>query len=354
MRLEIERERLLSAIEQSGEAIVVADPGGNIQYANPAFEQITGYAVEEAIGRNPRFLQSGKQDNAFYRQMWETLSAGRVWEGRLINMRKDGSLYTENATISPVMDQDGHVINYVGVKRDISKELELEERYRQSQKLEAIGQLAGGVAHDFNNLLLVINGYSEMAYDSLDRDHRARAALEGVMKAGSRAATLVSQLLAFSRRQMIQPEALDLNEVVSDLMKMLTRIIGEHIRLDFVPGDPLGRVWADRGMMEQIIMNLSVNSRDAMPEGGELTIETDEVELNGDLCRNAVVGGTGTLRRAHRERHRLWDGRRDTRPYLRTVFHHEGRRARNRPGAGNRLWNRSATQWGDRAVKHTG
>ena len=283
-RAEFERERLLSAIEQSGEVIVVTDPDGIIQYANPAFERITGYTLQEAIGRNPRFLKSGEQDDEFYQRLWATISAGCTWQGRFINRKKDGSLYTEDATVSPVWDQTGQIHNYIAVKRDISKEIDLEERYHQSQKLEAIGQLAGGIAHDFNNLLLVINGYSEMAHESVDEGSQAKRALEGVMEAGQRAATLVSQLLAFSRRQMIQPETLNLNDVVSDLMKMLTRIIGEHIRLDFVPAQALEPIYADRGMMEQIIMNLSVNSRDAMSEGGELTIETDEVELNGDFA----------------------------------------------------------------------
>lgn len=282
---EAERERLLSAIEQSGEVIVVTDADGNIQYANPAFERVTGYAPQEAIGKNPRFLKSGEQDEEFYRRLWSTICGGNVWQGRFINRRKDGTLYTEDATISPVIGESGDILNYVAVKRDITKELDLEERFRQSQKLEAIGQLAGGVAHDFNNLLLVINGYSEMAFEKLGDGHPARAALEGVMKAGQRAATLVSQLLAFSRRQIMRPEDLDLNEVVGELLKMLARVIGEHIRLDFVPGHRLGTVHADRGMIEQIVMNLCVNARDAMPEGGELMIETENVYINGNYTQ---------------------------------------------------------------------
>ena len=293
-RAEAERERLLSAIEQSGEIIVVTDRDANIQYANPAFERITGYSIEEAVGRNPRFLKSGEQDEGFYRRMWEMLCSGRMWQGRLVNKKKDGTLYTEDATISPVLDKEGEILNYVAVKRDMTKELDLEERVRQSQKLEAIGQLAGGVAHDFNNLLLVINGYSEMAYEKLPPDHPARPAIDGVMKAGTRAATLVSQLLAFSRRQIMRPEDLDLTEVIGDLMKMLTRIIGEHIRLDFVPGHHLGAVHADRGMVEQIVMNLCVNARDAMPEGGSLTIETESVYINGDHIESHFVARPGS------------------------------------------------------------
>ncbi len=282
---EAERERLLSAIEQSGEVIVVTDPDGDILYANPAFERVTGYTREEAIGKNPRFLKSGEQDEEFYGRLWRTISGGHVWQGRFINRRKDGTLYTEDATISPVIGESGDILNYVAVKRDITKELDLEERFRQSQKLETIGQLAGGVAHDFNNLLLVINGYSEMAFEKLGEGHPARAALEGVMKAGQRAATLVSQLLAFSRRQIMRPEDLDLNEVVGELLKMLARVIGEHIRLDFVPKHRLGTVHADRGMIEQIVMNLCVNARDAMPEGGELMIETENVYINGNYTQ---------------------------------------------------------------------
>ena len=189
-RAESERERLTAAIEQAAEVVVITDADARIQYVNPAFEKVTGYTREEVLGQNPRILKSGRQDDVFYQDMWRALSSGRPWEGRMVNRRKDGTLYTEEATISPVRDASGRIVNYVGVKRDISHELDLEQQYRQAQKMEAIGQLTGGVAHDFNNLLQVINGYTDMAMSDLPGDHPVRAHLRQVAAAGDRAARL--------------------------------------------------------------------------------------------------------------------------------------------------------------------
>ena len=279
---EAERERLMSAIEQAAETVVITDVDGTIQYVNPAFEQITGYTRVEAIGQNPRVLKSGKHDDAFYEGLWDTLTGGAVWSGRFINKRKDGSFYTEEAMISPVRDASGAIVNYVAVKRDISHEIKLEEQLRQSQKMEAVGQLAGGVAHDFNNMLQVINGYADLAMGDLQSDQSARTYVGEIAKAGRRAETLVKQLLSFSRRQVIQPIDLDLNEVIDSLLKMVRRLIGEHIDLDFIAGHGLGTIHVDQGQMEQVLMNLCVNARDAMPQGGKLMIETENVLIDSD------------------------------------------------------------------------
>jgi PAS domain S-box-containing protein len=167
--MEQERERLISAMEQTGEAIVITDPAGTIHYVNPAFERITGYPRAEALGQTPRILKSGEQDAEFYRQLWCTITAGRTWEGRLVNRRRDGELYTEEMSISPVADQAGRISDYVAVKRDISAPLMLERQLRQAQKMEAVGRLAGGVAHDYNNMLTVISGYAELALTRVAR-----------------------------------------------------------------------------------------------------------------------------------------------------------------------------------------
>jgi PAS domain S-box-containing protein len=283
-RAEEELRRLGAAIEQSGEIVVITDSEATIQYVNPAFELVTGYAREEAVGRTPRILKSGEQDDAFYAHMWRQLSCGQTWQGRFKNKKKDGTLYTEEATISPVWSQDGQLVNYVAVKRDITRVLALEEQYRQSQKMEAIGQLTGGVAHDFNNLLQVINGGTDLALMDIEESHPARESLGEVAKAGERAAALVSQLLLFSRRQIMRPEDLNVNAVVAELLKMLRRVIGEHVFLDWIPGERLGLIHADRGMIEQVVMNLCVNARDAMSNGGTLTIETRNVFIDQDYC----------------------------------------------------------------------
>jgi PAS domain S-box-containing protein len=198
--------------------------------------------------------------------------------------RKDGSWVWWEDFGTPVMDDSGKPVQWIGACRDITRERDLEEQYRQAQKMEAIGQLTGGVAHDFNNLLQVINGGTEMAMQDLEAGHPARESLADVAKAGERAARLVSQLLLFSRRQIMQPEFLDLNETVTNLIKMLGRVIGEHIQLQWHPGTHAGTIHADRGMVEQALMNLCVNARDAMPGGGRLTIETGAVVIDDHYC----------------------------------------------------------------------
>ncbi|MCD4691214.1 PAS domain S-box protein, partial [bacterium] len=205
-----ERERLMSAIEQAAETIVITDSDGTIQYVNPAFGRITGYTRAEVIGQNPRVLKSGEQDDAFYKEMWDTLTRGEVWSGRFVNKKKDGSFYTEEATISPVRDASGATINYVAVKRDITQETALEDQLRQSHKMEAVGQLAGGVAHDLNNMLTPILGYSELLQQKLDRDDGRRDFADEIVKAGLAAKDLVHQLLAFGRKQTLEYKTVDL------------------------------------------------------------------------------------------------------------------------------------------------
>ena len=265
---------LATAVEQSAEAIVVTDIRGAIQYVNPAFEEITGYLRSEVLGQNSRLLKSGRHDAEFYRQMWGVLTAGQVWSGHLINRKKDGTIYEEETTISPVRNAAGKVINYVAVKHDITHEATLEAQLRQSQKMEAIGRLAGGVAHDFNNRLTVITGYCALISQRAAADSGLRHYVEEVQQAAERSAGLTRQLLAFSRRQVLQPRVLNLNEVLHGMEGMLGRLIGEDIELvtDFAANLP--SVKADAGQIEQVIMNLAVNARDAMPTGGQLVLST--------------------------------------------------------------------------------
>jgi len=274
------RARLATAIEQAAEAVVITDTQAKIQYVNPAFEKVTGYSPQEALGRNPRFLKSGKHNAEFYQRLWATLTRGEVWRGHFVNKRKDGTLYEEEATISPVRDPAGRIINYVAVLRDITREAQLEAQLRQSQKLEAIGQLAGGVAHDFNNILTVILLQTELITGRGGLPDAAREGVQQIRAAAERAANLTRQLLLFSRRQVLQARDLDLNNVVSNLAKMLQRIIGEDVRLELRLHPAPLMTHADTGMLDQVLMNLAVNARDAMPEGGRLTIETTTREIS--------------------------------------------------------------------------
>jgi PAS domain S-box-containing protein len=278
--------RLVTAVEQSAETILITDASGTILYTNPAFENTSGYTREEALGQNPRILKSGKHDAEFYRRLWTVLGRGDVWAGRLINKKKDGTLYEEDATISPVRDAEGKVVNYVAVKRDITHESELEAQLRQAQKMEAVGQLAGGVAHDFNNMLAVIRLNAELLL--MDEEQHAaetREALKHVVEASERAANLTRQLLAFSRKHVLQLQPLMLNQVVANLTKMLNRVISENIDLQCHYAASLPYVQADTGMMEQVILNLVVNARDAMPEGGQLRVATEQLTLDETHAR---------------------------------------------------------------------
>ena len=284
MRAQASHLRLATAVQASADTIVITDEAANILYANPAFEKTSGYTCEEAIGQNPRILKSGKQDAEFYRQMWETLGAGGVWTGRLVNQRKDGKLFQEDASISPIFDGAGRISNYVAVKRDVTREVQLEEQFRQAQKMEAVGQLAGGVAHDFNNLLTVILMQAEMGKGEITSADK-REAWEEIIRAADRAASLTRQLLLFSRRQVMRLETLDLNEAVTGLVSMLRRILGEDIQMQLnLHRKPL---WthADAGMIDQVLLNLSVNARDAMPAGGHLIIETAEKTLDAEQAQ---------------------------------------------------------------------
>src|ERR1017187_7543140 len=284
-----ELNRLMTAIEQTPESVVITDTEGRILYVNPVFEQVTGYSRAEVIGQNPRLLKSNRQESAFYRELWAKINAGEVWRGRFINKKKDGTLFTEDAVIAPVRDEKGAVTNYIAIKRDISHELELEVQYRQTQKIDSIGRLAGGCCQDFNNILAVICGHTDLALAQLSPDAPLRSNLECIQESAERAANLTRQLLAFARRQVIEPRRINLNELIVNLNKMLQRLIGEDIQLVTQTAPDLGPVRADPGQIEQVLLNLVVNARDAMPEGGTLTIHTDNVTLDEDYARRHLV-----------------------------------------------------------------
>jgi two-component system cell cycle sensor histidine kinase/response regulator CckA len=281
---EADRERLLSAIAQAGEMIVITDPEGTIQYVNPAFERVTGYSHQEATGNNPRILKSGKQDDLFYQKLWATISGGGTFQGRMVNKRKDGTLFTEEVSIAPVRDTSGRIVNYVAVKHDITEQLKLEAQYQQAQKMESVGRLAGGVAHDYNNMLSVILGYAELALDNVDPSEPLHADLNEILIAARRSTEITRQLLAFARKQTIAPKVLDLNANVEGILKMLRRLIGEDIDLSWRPQKPLWKIKIDPSQLEQVLANLCVNARDAINGVGKVTIETHMVTLDKAYC----------------------------------------------------------------------
>ena len=283
-RGEQERIRLASAIEQAAETVVITDAKGFIQYVNPAFTRVSGYTREEALGQHTRILKSGRQDDAYYQRMWKTISSGQAWSGRLYNKKKNGEIYLEDATISPVFNAQGELNCFVAVKRDITRETEVEHQLNQSQRMELIGQLAGGVAHDFNNILQSMLGFAELAMTEEDPETLRSTYLPEIHRAGLSAAALTRQLLAFSRRQVLERKVLDLNELVERMGKMIRRVIGEDVKLTLELSPRIRPVFVDPGQAEQVILNLVVNARDAMPEGGRLQIATSEIDVTEEVC----------------------------------------------------------------------
>ncbi len=281
-RAERSLSRLAAAIEQAQEAVIVSDREGNIQYANRAFGRLIGRDPDEITGNILRLLDQDHMGEEFFTDLNDTLMSGESWQGRITGMKRDGQLYDTETTISPVLGGVGKMAGFVGVMRDVTEEANLRSQLQQAQKMEAVGQLAGGIAHDFNNILGAILGYAELASEGLPEDERRYRDLEQIRKAAEKAAALTRQLLAFSRRQIIEPEDADMNELIAGLLKMVRPIITESIALDFVPGHMLGTVHVDPTQIEQILMNLCVNARDAMPNGGTLTIGTENVVVNGE------------------------------------------------------------------------
>ncbi|MBE7499406.1 MAG: PAS domain S-box protein [Verrucomicrobiales bacterium] len=295
-----------AALEAAANAIVITDPTGAILWVNAAFAATTGYGLDEVRGRNPRdLLRSGQQDQAFYRTLWDTILAGQLWQGEIVNQRKDGSLYPAELSITPLRNARGHLTHFIAIQQDITRRKELEARFRQAQKMQAFGQLAGGVAHDFNNLLSVILMHTGLLRASPDLTGSQTDELAQIAAAAERAANLTRRLLAFSRRATLHLEPLDLNEVVTAMSQMLRRLIGESIELRtlLLPGG--APTHGDRGLLEQVLLNLVINARDAMPQGGQLTLELSAPPLGADailppgvqpgrfLCLNVRDTGLG-------------------------------------------------------------
>ena len=277
-RAEEERQRLITAFEQTAEAILVTDPQGIVQYVNPAFERITGHRRSEVIGQNPRILKSGRQNTEFYENLWETISTGGKWSGRFINKKKDGTLFTDETSISPVFNEKGKIINYVGVKRDITSELSLESQLIQAQKLESIGTLASGIAHDFNNILGIIMGHTSLL-ERLREDSKMYAeSVAAIMKASQRGASLVKQLMLFARKTEPVLESVKINDTIREITKLLQETFSKTITISTSLQQDLPAIVADSSQIHQLLLNLLVNARDAMPSSGMLSITTRAVK----------------------------------------------------------------------------
>jgi two-component system, cell cycle sensor histidine kinase and response regulator CckA len=272
--------KLSYAVEQSADTVFVTDRSGVIEYVNPAFESVTGYSRREVYGQTPRILKSGEQAPEVYEEMWKTILSGEVYRGILINRKKDGELYYVEESICPVRNAKGEITHFISNGRDLTDRLRLEAQLLQAQKMDAVGRLAGGIAHDFNNLLTIITSYSELALDEVPKETPAAAKLNEILLAARRAAELTRQLLGYSRKQPRALRVTDMNQVIADIARTLPRLIGEDIDFSFNPGQGMGQVRVDPLQIEQVLMNLASNARDAMPRGGHLRIETSNVVLD--------------------------------------------------------------------------
>jgi PAS domain S-box-containing protein len=272
---EHERKLLARAVEQAHNAILITDVDGTLQYVNAAFETITAYTRDEAVGRNPRILKSGRHDDAFYEGMWRRLSAGETVRAEFTNQRKDGSEYRQRSVIFPIRNGEGATVSYVGIAEDVTRERRLEEQFRQAQKMEAIGQLAGGIAHDFNNVLTGILGNAELLADAVDdpddRDHVA-----DIIAGAGRGADLVRRLMGLSRHDAGAHRPVSVADAIDDAVRMIRRMVPEHIEVVAVHGTRPGaaRCRVDEGELHQALINLATNARDAMSGGGRLEVRT--------------------------------------------------------------------------------
>ncbi len=294
--LEEETNLQVRAFDALLQGVIITDPnraGNPIIYANDRFATLTAYAKHEVIGRGADFLHGKDTNPQTMATVRDALKAAKPCFVETLSYRKDGAAFWNALSVAPITD-GGRLTHFVAVMTDISAQKKLEEQLRHAQKMDAVGHLAGGVAHDFNNLLTVINGCCELLHATDGVREGGVALVDEIHKAGARAADLTGQLLAFSRKAVLQPRVVCMNDLVEKLVAMLQRLIGENVRLTTLTAASLGRVRVDAGQVEQVLMNLVVNARDAMPHGGEVTVETREMRVDGDLVRSAPNARAGT------------------------------------------------------------
>ena len=292
-RIEMEQEmrRLAVAVEQSTESIMIMDVDSEIIYVNAAFETITGYSAAEIVGKNADVLRSGKHDDAFYKKLWDTISEGRTWEGRFTNRKKDGNLYEEESVIYPIRSLNGDMLNFVAISRDITQEAAIEKHLRQQQKMNAVGELAGGVSHDFNNILTAILGYVALCLNTVEEDSKTYKYLQEILKAGDRAAKLVRQILTFSRQEEQQFHSLELQSIIEDSLSLVQTTLKKNIKLVREIDSDCGAILGDTTQLQQVMVNLCTNAAHALgqQEPGTLSVSLKAVEINADSAREQAV-----------------------------------------------------------------
>jgi PAS domain S-box-containing protein len=277
--------KLSVAVEQNPASIMITDLDGLIEYVNPHFTDLTGYTLDDLIGKTPSILKSDETSSEAYRQLWQTIVDGGEWRGEFHNRKKNGELYWEEALIAPIRDDSGTITHFIAIKEDVSARKELENQLRHAQKMDAIGQLAGGVAHDFNNILTAVIGYASIMHIKLPAGSPLKKNAEQIMETAERGARLTQGLLAFSRKQVSHPRCIDLNEILLRIKELLMRLIDENttLELDCAPR-PLPII-ADSVEIEQVLMNLATNARDALLQGGKIAISTTAINLDAAVAQ---------------------------------------------------------------------
>lgn len=280
-KAEAELLRLSTAIEHAAEEVIITDADGVITYVNPAFEQITGYSRQEALGRTPRILKSGAHPAAFYENLWETIKSGKTWKNRITNRRKDGREIQEDATINPILNGAGEITGFVSLKRDVTEEVKLESQLQRIEKMDAIGTLAAGIAHDFNNILTGIQGHASLMQLELSPDHPYFRRLESINQQVGSGANLTRQILGFARGGKYEVVPTNINRLLirgAELFGRTRKDIDIRTGLE----QDIWTVSVDQGQIEQVLLNIFINAGQAMAENGDLYLETRNVTFTDE------------------------------------------------------------------------
>ena len=286
-QIEEKIRKLSQAIEQSGEAIAITDADGTIEYVNPAFCAVTGYSEQEVLGGNPRILKSGSQDVRFYEKMWHTIADGQIWQAKVINKKKSGELYPAMLTISPIKNEQGEITNFIGLQQNLEKYEELEAQFHQSQKMEAIGTLVGGIAHDFNNNLAGITGNLYLAKKAARDMPDVVKRLDSVEKLSFTAAATIQQLLAFSRKGIVEMHPLSISSFLKETIKLNQVSLPENISFQLQVNDTDMQVKGDINQLQQVLMNLINNAYDAVREceAPSIQVQLDRFKADESFTR---------------------------------------------------------------------
>ena len=289
-----ERAMLMSAIEQTKDTVELLDKDGLIQYANLSFEKTTGYTLDEARGKNPLSLFNNDQNSneAVSREAWETVTGGKPWQGRFTNKKKDGSLITEDVSISPVLDKNGEIINYTSVKRNVTESLLIErerekqkDQLHQEHKMESLGQLAGGIAHDFNNVLSGIMSAAQLLKSpKRELDEKSLKYIDMILKSSKRAADLTAKLLTFGRKGEIKFTLIDLHKLIEEVINILKLTIDKRISISFDKRAENHFINANKTEIQNVLLNLAINASHSMTEAGRINIQTKVLDFNQAYC----------------------------------------------------------------------